>query len=220
MLPAGKTVTLSDIAGSNSIQLASGLSIASCKVMSNTLQLTLSSGAIVNVLGANQFTYEAGGNSTAGINQADISYTSFVTTILGLSMPSGSTIANGGAVVIGAGSAGATTVLGVGTTTTVAATAQADNFSLDATAAKATTANTQISLSGFDVTADQLSINTTTALGAVKLSALDGVDGIAVQANAITGETLINLGNDANGDVITLTLMGVADAALVNVVVV
>ena len=48
----------------------------------------------------------------------------------------------------------------------------------------------------------------------------DGVDGIAVQFDGIDAETLINFGTDANGDVITLTLIGVTDPALVNISVV
>ena len=40
------------------------------------------------------------------------------------------------------------------------------------------------------------------------------VNGIAAQSNAITAETLISFGTQANGDIITLTLMGVADPAL------
>ncbi|MBV5299851.1 MAG: hypothetical protein JZU64_17405 [Rhodoferax sp.] len=59
-----------------------------------------------------------------------------------------------------------------------------------------------------------------TALGAVKLSALNGIDGIAAQPNGITAETLINFGTDANGDAITLTLVGMTDPALLNLSVV
>ena len=66
----------------------------------------------------------------------------------------------------------------------------------------------------------RLTIHSVTALGAVKLSDLDGVDGIAVQPNGITAETLISFGADANGDLITLTLIGVTDPALVNISVV
>ncbi len=218
MLSADKTVTLSDTVGANSIQLAAGLSIKSCKVMTNTLQLTMDNNSVVKVLGADKFSYEAGGNSTAGINQTDISYASFVANILGLTMPTGSAIAAGGAVVIGGGAA--STVLVLGSTAPVTATAQADNFSFNVAAAKATAADTQIAINGFAVAQDILTIDSVTALGAVKLSALDGVDGIAVQFDGIDAETLINFGTDANGDVITLTLIGVTDPALVNLAVV
>ena len=171
------------------------------------------------MLGADKFSYEAGGNSTAGINQTDLSYADFVAKILGLTMPTGSAIADGGAVLIGGGGA-ASTVLVVGSTAPVTATAQADNFSFNVAAAKATAADTQIAINGFAVAQDILTIDSVTALGAIKLSALDGVDGIAVQPNGIDAETLINFGTDANGDVITLTLVGMTDPALVNISVV
>jgi methionine-rich copper-binding protein CopC/uncharacterized protein YegP (UPF0339 family) len=106
MLPAGTKLTITDPQGSNSIQLASGLAIASSKLNSNTLQLTLSNGSEINVLGADRFTYEAGGNATAGINLSDVSYATFVQTTLGVALPTGSTIASGGAVTIGSGLTG------------------------------------------------------------------------------------------------------------------
>ena len=220
MLSADKTITLSDTVGANSIQLATGLSIKSCKVMTNTLQLTMDNNSVVKVLGADKFSYEAGGNSTAGINQTDLSYADFVAKILGLTMPTGSAIVSGGEVLIGGGGGAASTVLVVGSTAPVTATAQADNFSFNVAAAKATAADTQIAINGFAVAQDILTIDSVTALGAVKLSALDGVDGIAVQFDGIDAETLVNFGTDANGDVITLTLIGVTDPALVNISVV
>jgi methionine-rich copper-binding protein CopC len=114
----------------------------------------------------------------------------------------------------------ASTMLVVGSTAPVTATAQADNFSFNLAAARATAADTQIAINGFALAQDRLTIDSVTALGAVKLSALDGIDGIAVQPNAITTETLISFGTDANGDLITLTLIGVTDPALVNISVV
>lgn len=109
------------------------------------------------------------------------------------------------------------TVLAVGTTAPVAATAAADAFSFNVADAKASAPNTQIAITGFAVAADSLVIDSVTALGAVTLNALNGVDGIAVQVNGITNETTINFGADANGDVITVTLTGVGDASLVNI---
>ncbi|MBV5300099.1 MAG: hypothetical protein JZU64_18735 [Rhodoferax sp.] len=137
-----------------------------------------------------------------------------MTNILGLTMPTGSAIASGGAVVIGGGIS--PTILAAGTTAPVTAMAQADNFSFNVADAKATAADTQISINGFAVAADKLTIDSVTALGAVKLSTLNGIDGIAVQPNGITGDTIINFGTNANGDPISLTLVGVADPALVN----
>jgi hypothetical protein len=105
LLPTGTNLTISDPQGSNSIQLADGLAIASSKFNSTTLQLTLNNGSVINVLAADTFTYEAGGNSTAGINQADVGYATFVQSTLGGIMPTGTAIASGGALVVGGGAA-------------------------------------------------------------------------------------------------------------------
>ncbi|MDO9141927.1 MAG: hypothetical protein Q7U38_16525, partial [Methylobacter sp.] len=76
----------------------------------------------------------------------------------------------------------------------------------------------QITITGFDAAADSLIIDTATASPLVTtLAGLAGIDGIAVQPNAITNETLINFGPDADGDIITLTLAGIVDPALVNI---
>lgn len=93
-------------------------------------------------------------------------------------------------------------------------------FTFNVAAAQALTDNTQIQINSFDVANDALQIDSTTALGNVTLDALNGVDGIAVQSNAITNVTLINFGADANGDVVTLTLAGIVDPTLVNVTVI
>lgn len=221
---AGQTINITDVDGANSLQLIGGLSIASSKITYNVIQLNLSNGAIVNILGADTFTFEVGGNpltGTAGVLQT---FSQFVTTSLGLLTPPTSTsgVVNGQANVdINSNgtttTVGGTTVLAVGTSVPVAATAAADVFSFSVAAAKASAPNTQIDLTGFAVAADSLVIDTTTALGQVNLSALNGVDGITVQSNAITQSTVINFGNDANGDVIIVSLAGVADASMVSV---
>lgn len=116
------------------------------------------------------------------------------------------------------GGTAATTVLPVGTTTTVTATAAAENFSFNVAGAKAIPADTQIPLSGFDVTLDTLVLDLVTANPALtKLSMVHGVEGIAVELDPFTGLTLINFGNDTDGQAITVSLLGVVDATLVNV---
>ena len=216
MLTAGQNLTISDTKGSNSLQLASGLSIASSLVASNTLQLTLSNGSIVTVLGADAFTYDVGGNLTAGLDNPDVSYSNFVQGTLGTAVPT-TGIATGGAATIGTG---ATTLLTVGSSGSANATSATETFSFAPASAKAITANTQLTLNQFDVTKDKLQFDLTTALGLTTLSALNGVEGIAVQINAITGSTLVNFGMDANGDVITLTLTGTSSPSsiVVNVI--
>ncbi len=112
---------------------------------------------------------------------------------------------------------GTVVTLAAGTSAPVVAAAVDEIFSLDVDAAKLLTANTQIDLSAFSTANDALRINLPTASGVTTLAALDGQQGIAVQFDPFSGSTLINFGQDADGDVLSLTLVGVADAALVEV---
>lgn len=100
LLPAGTNLTISDALGNNSVQLASGLKIASSQVANSALKLTLDTGATVTILGANKFTYDVGGNTSAGVDQADVSYATLVQGTLGTTLPTSGT-ASGGAVTIG-----------------------------------------------------------------------------------------------------------------------
>ena len=116
---------------------------------------------------------------------------------------------------------GTSIALTVGTTAPVTATAANEVFTLNVAAAKASTPNTQITVNAFDVTKDALQIDLEAAnAGITKLSQLNGVEGIAVQTNPIANSTLINFGADANGNVISVTLAGIVDPALVNVTVI
>ncbi len=216
MVAAGQNLTISDSSGNNSIQLANGLSIASSQVASNALKLTLSNGGTVTVLNANVFTYDVGGNNSAGIDNIDVSYASFVQNTLGVALPA-SGIATGGAKVIGSGDA---TPLVAGSSAPVTATSGADTFSFAPTAARALVANTQITINQFDITKDKFQFDLITALGGTTLAALNRVEGISVQTDPFAGSTLINFGLDANGDAVVLTLAGVTAPASVVVEVV
>ncbi len=112
-------------------------------------------------------------------------------------------------------------VLTVGSSAPVTAAAAKELFTLNVAGAKASTSNTQITVNAFDVTKDALQIDLVAAnAGITKLSQLKDVEGIAVQNDPFAGATLINFGNDANGDVISITLAGIVDASLVNVTVI
>ncbi|MDD3019157.1 MAG: cadherin-like domain-containing protein [Comamonas sp.] len=86
-LQAGTAVTLTDVLGKNSIQLAAGLQIASSIVAQDALQLTFANGATVTVLGASAFTFDVGGNLTAGIDNPDVSFKTLVEDTLGAAWP-------------------------------------------------------------------------------------------------------------------------------------
>ena len=85
----------------DSLQLAPGLSILSSLVGPTALQLTLSNGAVVQVLNAGLASYEAGANVTAGQAGAVRDYAGFAAEVLGVAVPD-SGFATGGPVVVGA----------------------------------------------------------------------------------------------------------------------
>ncbi|KFB74112.1 MAG: hypothetical protein AW09_000607 [Candidatus Accumulibacter phosphatis] len=119
------------------------------------------------------------------------------------------------------GGTGGGVPLPVGTTAEVVATAAAEMFTFDVAGARASAPDTQIPLTGFAVANDSLQIDLVTANPAItNLLQLNGVDGIAVESNVILNNTLINFGNDADGQVISVTLAGIVDPATVSVSVV
>ena len=65
-IPAGAIITIQDTEGANKIQLADGLSIASSSFFANAVELTLSNGAKIRVLGSSNFSFEVGANELAG----------------------------------------------------------------------------------------------------------------------------------------------------------
>ncbi|MEA1969979.1 MAG: hypothetical protein U9N77_17395, partial [Thermodesulfobacteriota bacterium] len=87
-LADGQEVTLSDTEGANTLQLIDGLTISSSAVASNALQLTLSNGAVINVLGADNFTFNIGGNATEiGDVGEDKDFSTFAEENLGATLP-------------------------------------------------------------------------------------------------------------------------------------
>ncbi|MBK1693699.1 hypothetical protein CKO09_02940 [Chromatium weissei] len=88
---------------------------------------------------------------------------------------------------------------------------------------------TQVTVTGFEVGADAdvLELDLPEGVGA-DVATLDGLDGLVVDAehtigvilNEITGATIVNLGPNADGEVVTLTLAGVTDASAVAVAVI
>lgn len=107
----------------------------------------------------------------------------------------------------------------------IVATAAAENFTFNVSAALADAAgtNTQRTISGFATgttpTSDLLTLDFPTANPAITtLAQLNGTQGVSIQFNPFTNATLINFGNDANGgQPVTITLVGVSDAATVAV---
>ncbi|CAK0780287.1 exported hypothetical protein [Gammaproteobacteria bacterium] len=113
-------ITISDTQGTNLLQLAGGLSIAKSEVSPTALRLTLNNGAQVTILGADAFGYDVGGNVTAGISHAPVSFADLAKNTLGVAVPASGTV-NGGAVTVpGSGTAVATPMVAAGYSHTVA----------------------------------------------------------------------------------------------------
>ena len=76
-IAANAAITIVDTSGANKIQLVDGLSVASTKFAADAVQLTLSNGAVVTINGASNFTYDLGGNATAGTTGSVSSFAAF-----------------------------------------------------------------------------------------------------------------------------------------------
>ncbi|MBK7001380.1 MAG: hypothetical protein IPH35_15815 [Rhodoferax sp.] len=89
------TAKIIDTEGTNVIQLVDGLVVASSSFYNNAVQLTLSNGASVQILGAAAFSYQVGANTPSGDTASSQTYSLFAST-LGASVP-----ATGAAAVSG-----------------------------------------------------------------------------------------------------------------------
>ena len=99
-MTAGQEITLTDSFGTNTLQLIDGLTIASSKVASNALQLTLSNGAVVNINDADSFTFNIAGNVIMGEAGVDKNFSTFVSQNLDTSVPTDDSINSGGQITI------------------------------------------------------------------------------------------------------------------------
>jgi len=95
LIDSNANITITDTQGSNSIQLIGGLSITSSQVANNALQLGLSNGASVTVLGADNMSYTVGGNPVSGQAGTDKNFSTFTNDVLGQTVPV-SGVVNGG----------------------------------------------------------------------------------------------------------------------------
>ena len=101
-IAANATITIVDTSGSNKIQLVDGLSVASSKFAADAVQLTLSNGAVVTINGASNFSYDVGGNATAGVTGSSNTLAEFAASMGVATLPSsGSTAGSSNVTVSG-----------------------------------------------------------------------------------------------------------------------
>ncbi|MBK7002493.1 MAG: serine protease [Rhodoferax sp.] len=89
------TAKIIDTEGANLIQLVNGMTIASSSFFNNAVQLMLSNGAIVQIMGAASFSYQLGANTLAGETATSLSYAQLAAA-LGASVPAAGAAAVGG----------------------------------------------------------------------------------------------------------------------------
>ena len=89
------TASITDTEGSNIIQLVDGTVILSSSFLNDAVQLTLSTGAKLQVLGASKFSFQLGANAPGGDTAASLSYVDFGSA-LGVTVPAaGGQVASG-----------------------------------------------------------------------------------------------------------------------------
>ncbi|WP_028298991.1 hypothetical protein [Oceanospirillum beijerinckii] len=223
-LESGETITIIDQGGSNRIELAEGLTITSSILVHNEALLYLSNGSVVNIRGADSFTFSVGANAAAGISGSDKAFSAFAIDVLGQSLPAEgeaavtinnqSTISSGGGVDIVEGTGLVTVTPDVGT-----ATATATGGPDAITFSDLTTGN--FNVVNFNIAQDKLVLSGLTGASGSTLADLSGDTAamglISVQVNEITNTLFVNLGQDADDNVISIEIAGVVDASLVNV---
>ncbi len=89
------TAKIVDTEGANVIQLVDGLVIASSSFHNNAVQLTLSNGASVQILGAAAFSYQVGANAPSGDMASSQTYAQFASTLGGSVPAAGATATSG-----------------------------------------------------------------------------------------------------------------------------
>jgi Ca2+-binding RTX toxin-like protein len=99
-IAANAAITIVDTSGANKIQLVDGLSVASTKFAADAVQLTLSNGAVVTINGASNFTYDLGGNTTAGTTGSVSSFADFASGAGVASLPASGSVAGASNVTV------------------------------------------------------------------------------------------------------------------------
>lgn len=201
----GAEITISD-SGSNNLHLIHGLEISSSLVAQNAVMLTLSNGAQITVLDADNYDFTVGGNPLIGEEGIRLSYDDFISKVLGVEMPQ-SGISTGGAVTISPETVSNRIVLEPDVLAT--GTDAPDTFALDVTDGG------NFLITAVDVMSDTLEISGISGWPALSLQDLVGQSGlnaqpIILQENPFDGSVLLNLGADANGDMASLKIEGLA----------
>ncbi len=213
LIGAGEVISIVGTGGSNTIELRAGLTISLSIVTANETQFTLSNGAIINIRGADAFSFNTSGSladGKAGVNQT---YEEFVTDTLGSYIPAqGETPAfNDGERTINEDG----TIAGSGYVALVEDTVGVDGvvenffYEIDSSTGAVTSVLAEdITLSGFTVGEDSLTF-TDVANGTVTTETF--VDEVIVSTSTIYNQTDVIFDEDTAGNAYQLIITGIVD---------
>jgi len=191
---AGTPIVISDTDGANTIQLVDGLVIQSSTIINTgtsiAVELTLSNGAVIQILGADTFTYNIGGNVTTGDPGQDQDFNTFVTGTLETTVPADPsegeppTESQGGEVTIGDGEpVGGETFILTDETDVFTGTSFADTF-VGSIGASSSTINLEDIINGGGGI-DEFAI-TTSGSGAIPAFISNSVENFFIRATSAT----------------------------------
>lgn len=226
---AGRTVVITDTEGSNRLQLADGLQIASLQFLGgNAVQITLSNNLRIQVVGADRFAFDIGGNAAAadsngliGRNFAQLASDFGVTLQNGAGATTVPVTVAAGANPLGPATPPAGGFQAVALTGNVAAlngVAESFVYSYQLVDGRATnlTGGSTYNITGFNPAEDRLvfdNVGSSTALTEAQVAA---VPGLSITENPFQNTTslLVDPFNGVDGGVV---LVGLVDAALATV---
>jgi len=97
-MSATQKIIITDVSGANTIKILGGVVIASNLASANEVLLTLESGAIIDILGADTFSFEIGGDPFATGTGSSQTFSQFLISSLGMAeVPTGTNTAAGNA---------------------------------------------------------------------------------------------------------------------------
>jgi len=218
-LSGSVTAKISDTEGANVVQWVDGMTISAATFYTDAAQLTLATGAKVQILGASKFSYQLGANAPGNDSASSLSYAEFAAA-LGVSLPAaGAAPVNSSTsfVVPTGGSGGSFINLSSGAVT---ATSAAEEFRYDfqLVGGRATKAGDgEVSISGFDVTKDKLAFVNTSNATTYTEAQFKALAGVSIFADPFASSTSIYF-DPVDGTVGGVTLTGIVDADLAQIV--
>ncbi|NMQ05771.1 hypothetical protein E4Q08_11080 [Candidatus Accumulibacter phosphatis] len=220
-LAGAVTAKITDTEGANVIQWVDGMTLTASSFYHDAAQLTLSTGAKVQILGASKFHFQLGANAPAGDTATSQTYAEFANT-LGVTLPAAGAAPVSGTpnFIVPSSSVSAFTVVDL-SSGTVTASAAAEEFRYDfqIVGGRITKAGDgEVTIHGFDVVKDKLVFVNTTNHTVYSEAEFKVLPGVSVAADPFGNNTSIYF-DPASGIAGGVTLTGISDALLSQIVV-